>query len=442
MMRFAGLGRRTVSLPIGSDAAHARPARSAFLLGQPPLTGPGLARGLFHALFRIVAEPPRRLAAVAFMVAAAWLPVIPSGASMPRWWAMAVGLPLASPLDPRALHPLAALCLAFALGWALAASFLWSPHPHAAALEWLFLALLCLAATASAGVEEPEPVFQAFGWAVAGSSALALIQLILGPVPHVPTAGGRPAGLFLNPEVLAETAAPILVWSVKHPGAFNGVLAALLASSILVCGSRTAWAAVAFGLLLSWRPDPRWLRPALLAALGIACASASLALGPAKLGSGANRVVLWIAASESITPRGRGLGWWAAGHEEALTEFVHSDALEAMVALGVGALPLFAFFAFALRRDDDGEKNGGKLSAPRCAMAALCLEAVVSFPLHTPAAGFLAFALAGSLARRRDSVRAARRAGGARDLEAVGREAAPGGRVGRARRQGALALPL
>lgn len=344
---------------------------------------------------------------------------------MPRWWVLALGLPLASRLDPRALGPLPTVLLAATLAWALAASFLGSPHPHAAALEWLFLALLCLSAVAAAGADDLAPVLAALAWGVAASALLCVPQS-LGWSP-VPTSG-LPAGLFMSSEVMAETAAPLAAWAAATR---RWPLAAVLAIPLALCGSRVAPAAAAAGLLWAWQPRRSWIRIALALVL-LAAATAALAL--LKVDSGGTRAVLWVAAALSVTLTGRGLGWWAAAHPGPYEEFVHSDLLQAMVELGAGSILLAAFFAAALWRTKD--------AGPRAALAAACLEALVSFPLHVPCAGFLAFALAGHALRRRSRVRCHGLLGGAGARARDGRAAALGGGVARRRRPGGLALPI
>ena len=363
---------------------------------------------------------------LAFLVGVAYFPGIPSAASMPRWWVLALGLPLASRLDLRALGPFALTLLAATLAWAFAASFFGSPHPHAAALEWDFLALLCLVAVAAAGLDDLGPTIEALAWGVAASALLCVPQA-LGWSP-VPLSGGKAAGLFINSEVMAETAAPLVAWAASSR---RWPLAAVLALPLALCGSRLAPAAAAAGLLWAWRPRRAWVRPALVLTLA-AAAAASLVL--LKVESGGQRVVLWVAAAYSITPLGRGLGWWAAAHPGPFEEFVHSDLLQAMVELGAGAAPLAAFFAAALWRTTD--------AGPRAALAAAYLEAVVSFPLHVPCAGFLVFALAGYALRRRARVRGAGPRGGADARARYGRAGAHCGGVDRGVGRGRSALPL
>lgn len=359
--------------------------------------------------------------ALGFAAGGAFVPGIFSAASAPRWWAIAVGLPLVSTLDPRPLGP-AALLLAGALAWG-AAIIPFSPYPMFSAFELFLLALLCLAAVAGAGAE-PEQVdacLAGLAWALAASSVVAVAQLA-GWSP-IEQKYGRPGGTFFNAEVFALIAAPIAAWAALGR---RWVLLAGSASGLLIAGSRVGALAFLAGLLFGWRGST-WVKLFLVVALAIAGAAAIVALGDAKMFTAFNRAVLWGAALYSMIPQGRGLGWWSAAWQGSYEEYVHSDVLQAMVELGFGAAFLFGAVAVSIfSSSKEGAKSDEALGARarRAAFVALCAEACVSFPLHTPAAGFAFFVLAGHLARRRRPVRGDEPAGGARPVEDVRREGA------------------
>jgi hypothetical protein len=100
-----------------------------------------------------------------------------------------------------------------------------------------------------------------------------------------------------------------------------------------------------------------------------------------------------LTAIESISFSGTGLGWWAATHPGSFDEFAHSDALQAIVELGAGSLFFFAIPVLIFLRCYQPR-------AEMSAFVAICIESVISFPLHLPASGFLAAVLAGTLAGR------------------------------------------
>lgn len=340
-----------------------------------------------------------RFPVAAFVVAAVYIPNIFSAASMPRWWAIAIGLPLVSNLDPRKLPFPIAVCLAAGLMWA-AISLLWSPDLQAGALGLLMLVLLCLAMIAAAGEEDLDLTIEAFGWGLSISCALAVPQWLgWSPVAQV----AAPAGLFMNSEVLAEVAAPVLVWALLGR---RWVLANILMIPLALCHSRIAVLAAFAGLLWAWQPASAWLKGTVIAGMAIAAGSSVTMLGIEKFAGAMDRMVLWGAAVQSITIPGRGLSWWAAAHPGPYEELAHSDLLQMMVEIGIGALPLLVVPIMIL-----SWRSAGK-TAERAALAAFCLEGLVSFPVHLPASGFLAAVLAGSLARCRADVRASRLAGG------------------------------
>jgi len=333
----------------------------------------------------------QRLAVVAFVVATAYVPGMFSGAYMPRWWAIAILLPLASDLDPRVLPRDVGLLLAGGLAWA-AASLAWTPIPAEGAMDLLFLILLALALVAAADAEDLSPALAAFGWGIAASSVLAALQFA-GVPTGLPHAG--PAGLFMNSEILAETAAPIFVWAAWER---RWALAAFLAVPVALCESRVAILAVAAGAL--WAASvPARVKAFIMAAVALPAAATVFALGLGKTVSAFDRVLLWTTGALHVTPWGRGIGWWPVAFPGPMQEYAHSDALQLVVELGVGGLLLAAVPAMILlkgRKDD---------VARRAALVAMLAEAAISFPLHVPASGFLAALLAGGLVLPRDRVR-------------------------------------
>ncbi len=335
--------------------------------------------------------PTVRLSALAFLVAAAYLPGIYSAASSPRWWVLAVGLPLASDLDPRRLPVVASAFLLLGPAWA-AATLTWTPDPYAGALAWYQLALLGLVAVAASGVEV-GPVLTAFGWGLAISAALAVPQALgWHPLPATyapsPLPGfAAPSGLFYSPEVLAVTATPVLVWATL---ARRWLLAVITSVPLALCGSRAAVLVASVGLLYGWRPERRWPRWAAIV-LAVLIAPAVLLISPDKAATGAARIVLWLSALHSVTPLGRGLGWWQVAHPGPYEEFAHSDALQSFVELGSVAGLLLGALVVLLWRTTAALPE-------RAALVAACATAAVSFPIHLPASGFLFALLAGHVA--------------------------------------------
>ncbi len=133
-------------------------------------------------------------------------------------------------------------------------------------------------------------------------------------------------------------------------------------------------------------------------------------LGIDKLTSAGQRIILWIATVMAMTPLGNGLGWFAAAHPSE--EYAHSDVLQAVAELGVGAI-LFLAIPVVLMFRSRGN------NAERAAFVAVCVEAIVSFPLHLPASGFLAALLAGYLAGRSADLCVGAPVGGSDDCKSV-----------------------
>lgn len=322
-----------------------------------------------------------RFSALAFLVGAAYMPGIFSPTVMPRWWLIAV-LPLAAPMDFRMVNLPVLGCVLAALAWAAVISRF--------DLDLYFAALLVGVMIAAAGDDNIENVMAWFGWGVVVSVPFCIAQFFGSPLVQQTSA---PAGLFLNSEVFAETAAPVLVWALWRG---RWILASFLCVPLILCHSRVAILVTAAGLLFGWSPRRRWIRPAVIMGVAFFAAASVVTIGMDKMVSAMTRIILWLAAVQSVTIGGSGLGSWAAGHPGQFEEFVHSDALQAAVEIGAGSLFFFAVALLLIRR-----------AGPRAevsAFVAICVEATVSFPLHLPASGFFAAVLAGSLARDRRGI--------------------------------------
>lgn len=326
-----------------------------------------------------------------FCVGAAYGPGLLAAASMPRWWAIALGLPLLSTLSPRGLSSALWWCWGAAFVWAIA-SLAVVPVPASGAFDLGTMVLCAAVMCAAAEWDEIESVLTGLGWGVALSVPVAVGQTLgWSPVPH----GGH-AGFFLNAEVFGIACAPLAAWAVTSR---RSLLAILLGGGLGVSMSRAGLLAFALGCVWAL-PAARGVKVAALLLLGGAGIAALLLLGEGKLASAQHRAVLWGAALYAIAPLGRGLGWWAAAHPFALEEYVHSDVLQAFVELGVGAVFLLAIPVGAWR-------SRGGTDAQRAAFVTLCCAACISFPMRLPATVFLFALLAGALVRPRGSVRLA-----------------------------------
>jgi hypothetical protein len=358
-----------------------------------------------------------RAPCLAFLVAAAYVPGLPTASAMPRWWAIALGLPLCSVLNPRALSPAVRWAWVAWLAWA-AVLLVLKQHPVEGALDYLFMLLLFGAAIFGAEQESLDGVLKAMIYGLACASLMVIAQACGWPpaLANLVPQGAAPAGFFYNREILAEFAAPLAVWALVSR---RWVLSVPVLIPVVLCHSRIAVLVLACGLIYAWVPHWR-IRALLLSGVALVGLGAAIFLGIASAGL---RAVLWGAAWLSITPMGHGLGWWQAAHPFPIEEFVHSDVLQAFVETGwlggacLVAIGCIAFFSGC-------RCAGSECRAVRAAFLGLGIECVVSFPLHTPAAGFLLACLAGFLARNGAYLRSIRLGSGtASSAHYVGRAA-------------------
>lgn len=351
------------------------------------------------------------LGAFGFVVAVAYWPGLLSAAFAPRWAVIAVGLPLLFRLDPRALNgPMQAAIGAVLLGGA--ASLLLSPDHMGGTLDLFLMVLVALACIAGAEMESAERFLGGMCVGLAISAGVAALQKYGFDVRGV-AQDSSPAGLFFNREVLAEIAAPLLVWALFSRRLW---LATFALVPLLLCESRTAVAAAVITCIVGLRKYmPRGAALVLLVLVAGLCALSLLLLGPEKLSSAQQRVILWGAAVLALDWTGHGLGWFRAAYPGV--EFAHSDVLQALVEIGPLGAAILVVPALAVI-------NRGGERAERLAFIVICIEALVSFPLHMPATALLAGVLAGRVAGSRAHVRARQSIGRSEDGAGVRRERA------------------
>lgn len=322
-------------------------------------------------------------AALGFAVSTAYWPGLLSAAFTPRWGVIAIGIALVSTLDPRNVpeHIRWVLSFLIALG---AVSLLGSPDPRAGTLELIYIVLLCGVFLLGASLERLDGLMTGAGWGLVASSAIAAAEWF-GWVPWFLWGQQGPAGLFHNSEVFAEFAALVFVWALFTQ---RWVFAVAGAIAIAACQSRVAILASMVGAAYVLCPRS-WTRAAAWAVLLAAVAAAMLVyMGAGKASSADHRIILWGATIMSITLAGKGLGWFQASYP--YETFAHSDVLQALAEMGVGAAALVVIPITILWR-----KRGS--NAERAVFVAACVECAVSFPLHFPASGFIAAVVAGYL---------------------------------------------
>jgi hypothetical protein len=362
---------------------------------------------------------------LAFLVAVAFWPGLMDPAVTPRWAVLAVGLPLASRLDPRNIDPFLLGLAGMGTLWALWTLIAASPNRAIGGYELSHFLILGLAFLAGAGLKSLDGVMTGLALGI-GVSATVCVAQLFGYDGVDQRMGSVPAGLFYNREMLAEFVAPVLVWTslrrrkialrlaLNHQTAIVDVagrvsgrrrraadpsslaLASLPAAPLLFCQSRLAVLAVACGLLYGWRASMGRKLAALISVAGAGAASIFW-LGEWKMVTAATRIGEWLMAIRNLTPFGLGLGWFR-DHTFPDPSSAHSEPLQLMVEMGVGSLFWLAIPAVIWWRG-----AGGRVE--RAVFLAICVEAALSFTLHQPAAGFVAAVGAGFMARRRSLVR-------------------------------------
>lgn len=326
-----------------------------------------------------------RLAAIAGLLSVIYWPAIFAAPTMPRWWLIAVAVPLLCPLNIRKVDRVAALLFGAGLFWGAITIFTqWSVEDGA--LPFYNLIILGLVAVAAASVEDLNPTLYAMALGGALSGIVCVLQIF--HISFLPMIGERPTGLFYNSEVLAEFIAPVFVWAFLKK---KLVLSSLLMIPLLVCQSKIALVAAAIGLILATFRNI-YVRAAILVSAIVIIFAGSTLLGLHWEGTATHRLTLWGAALFSIVPLGHGFGWWYAAHPFGYEEFAHSDVLQLLVENGLGGIFFIAIPVMVFWRGVDDKILGATF-------ASLCFEGCVSFPIHLPATAFLVFGLAGYLSR-------------------------------------------
>jgi hypothetical protein len=326
---------------------------------------------------------------IGFMVSVAYWPGILSAGFVPRWAAIAVLVPLFCTLQPKRLPVSVWGVLLFLFGCA-GFSLMLSPDALTGTHDLMLAAILVLPFIAAASMETLDDIFSGMAVGLAASSAL-IIGDYFGLERIVQGRGF--GGLLFNSEVLAEFSALVFVWAVVRK---KWVQAALCAAPLLLCHSRISVLTVGAGLLyVSWLRLPRWLTVAAVAAISVAAVTAVFIIGDIKIATAFHRVTLWITAVMFLTPLGNGMGWAQVAFP--VERFVHSDALQMLAEIGIPALAvLYIPWSIFKKKEQD--------IAVMAVFCGGCVQFLVSFPIHFPAAGFVLALVAGYLLRRRDVV--------------------------------------
>lgn len=327
-----------------------------------------------------------RTAILGFLVAAAYWPGMLSAAFVPRWGAIAVGVPLLTRMDPRDTPLSVRWTLLWVFVMALIATAFTSPDPMTGYLEGMFFVLLCLSLFAGSNLDTMDHLMTGLGAGLALSSGLAVLQFtgLWSPVPQ----SSAPAGLFFNSEVLAEFAALVFIWAILRP---RWGMAGIALIPVILSHSRVSMVMIGVGLFYALRPKTRVAAAVILLIL-VVLALSLIGMSGYKLETAGHRMTLWLATIGSWNLAGQGLGWAHASFPMEGTS--HSDVLQIVAELGVAALPLVLIPVMVFYRQRGTH-------AERATFAAAIVGCCISFPLHFPASAFLVAVLAGYLLSNR-----------------------------------------
>lgn len=355
------------------------------------------------------------LAILTFLVGVAYIPGLPSNATVGRWIVFGVGVavllwtiefgrisprsfPTVTPAHHMGAWLLAWIVLGFA--WCLSA---WD-HAFGLIQFVLMAAIFCIAAEQ----RSLDRCWQGLGLAVTVSAGFTIAQALGFDRLWSITPFTDP-GLFLSRNVAGEVAVLALIgaigtrtwWLVPGP----------IVQTLLAGGRTPLLALLAAALVWVWTSAPRDRRSAYgaLAAAGAGVVVLLGALAFPRLLYVSDRIVLWREALIGMNPLGDGLGSFSIVFTDA--EFAHNEFIHYGFEIGIGSLLIWGIVAYAF--------GAGKV-LERAGLAALLAQCAVYFPLHAPVTAFMAALLAGYLSGVRRRARAAQSrsgASGARGLQ-------------------------
>ena len=330
-----------------------------------------------------------------FGIAVAFWPAMMGAEDSSKWVAAFVLLPLclfAMCVKPNAIHW--ALLALFA--WA-DLSLLWTTVPKDGLAALIKLAVIGIAFLVGSGSETTRPFYRWCGLGLWISSGIAIAQwfgyhpVVTGPYPD-------PSGLFINPNLLAELAAPVLV-ALLYDRAWWVAIGVLPAVWLPQCRAGI----LALALTMLCYLGKRWPGRTVLA-IPVAAAVVFVLTPMPWLATpfGSERFTIWREVLNGLITspwRGFGIGsfyatfpkfdtaldWWQ------VTWHAHNDVLEYAFELGIPAM-VFALGIIAAILYMAQERE-------RLVLLAIGITALFGFPLHTGATAVLFGVVAGHAAR-------------------------------------------
>jgi O-antigen ligase len=335
-----------------------------------------------------------------FVLAAMFWPGQAGAAEVSRWAVVALGCPALLFLIKVRVTAVHCVSAAF-LAWATL-SIAWSTVFDDALNGWLQLVFLACAFVVGSSIASLMPLYRGLALGLAISSGVAVAQQITGePLVSVMYNASAPPGLFVNPNVLGWSIAPVFVILLAQKTWIDAILALMILPGLIVSECRAAIGAAAICVIALL-----WLRNK-YAAGGLAVVVALFVVSalPRYVDAASldMRLDMWRDIVSGITPFGHGIGSFYAtyplfdhhlAHEAAYwiqLSHAHNDGLEVLFEFGFVGFGLLALLVtMALRRAELPERTG---------LVCIGIIALAGFPLYQPFTGCLAAFVAGHATR-------------------------------------------
>ena len=258
---------------------------------------------------------------------------------------------------------------------------------------WDLWLLYCLAGCFMLGASgrDLRPLYKGLALGIGVSTILCIPQFFGWQGIYVLNSA-RPAGLFVNPDMLAESAVLVSV-ALLSVGVFWPLV--LTIPPILFIESRTAWVAVAAVAIVYFWDIYRSKFVTMVMVLGLIAALAGIYAVKRADGDVGLRIAMWQDTISGLTFFGHGPGSFHSLYPEFASrtdtmalrpESAHNDFLELIFEFGLGTLPLFALFFW-----------GGLGTSPsRYPLAAFSVIAFFSFPIRIPTEGIIGMVALGA----------------------------------------------
>lgn len=335
------------------------------------------------------------MTALGFLITALFFPGLSGAATAPRWAFLSIAIPLLFPNNVRITTAHVLLCCF--IGWA-ALSLAWSPLYLDASLQLWFLILFAGAFCIGSELPDLRKLFIGAAMGMTLSSAAAIAQVFFNYKGIAQYA--IPGGLFINPIMLGEISALVLLGLIVHRLWY---LIPCVAPAMLLSGARGAWLGLIVGLVA-------WTRSRALAAL---CLTVLIAGSwhayntNWRIDSIQERFAIWSDTYDGLTWRGRGVGSFYGQYPDvasrtdtlkARPNHAHNDILEIAFELGIAGAGLVVALCGVLLSHHRGRHWP--------VFIAFLVMGLFGFPLHNPATAFIAAMVAGHLAYPRSLFRA------------------------------------